>query len=102
MSLSSVSEEETTEESDIMESTDAQLEIVSECWIEPQAGVVSHDASDDRPFFRGLDYTGLAESVSPHIIFNLPVDKHKTGSLRWSVFMSSSNDNELMFIYDWD
>ena len=64
LSLCSVSEEETTEESDIMESTDSQLEIVTECWIEPQAGVVSHHESDERQFFRGLDYTNLAESVS--------------------------------------
>ena len=59
----SVSEDEVTEESDIMDSTDMQLEIVTECWVEPQAGVVSQ-CDPEQQFFQGLDFTSLAESVS--------------------------------------
>ena len=62
--LNSVSEDEATEESDIMDANDAQLEIVTECWVESQAGV----AVDS---FRGLDYTSLAESVSLSLFFLL-------------------------------
>lgn len=64
----SVSEDEVTEESDIMDSTDMQLEIVTECWVEPQAGVVSQ-CDPERHFFQGLDFTSLAESVSYYCYF---------------------------------
>ena len=57
------SEDEATEESDILDSSDAQLEIVTECWVEPQIGVVG-DSPHERRFFQGLDYSALAESVS--------------------------------------
>uniref|UniRef100_A0A0N7ZXW0 Protein SZT2 n=1 Tax=Daphnia magna TaxID=35525 RepID=A0A0N7ZXW0_9CRUS len=58
------SEDEATEESDILDSSDAQLEIVTECWVEPQAGIVG-DSPDERGFFQGLDYHALAESFHP-------------------------------------
>jgi len=55
--MHSVSEDEATEESDILDANDAQLEIVTECWVEPQAGVTVD-------LCKGLDYASLAESVS--------------------------------------
>lgn len=63
MKISSTSEDENTEESDVLDSSDAQLEIVTECWVEPQAGVVGN-SPEERAFFQGLDYNALAESVS--------------------------------------
>jgi hypothetical protein len=62
------SEDEATEESDILDSSGAQLEIVTECWVEPQTGVVG-DSPHERRFFQGLDYHDVAESVSHAFIF---------------------------------
>ena len=67
---SSVSDDEATEETDILDSADAQLEIVTECWVEPQAGVV-RSAAGEESFFQGLDYSSLAESVSNAIEYIL-------------------------------
>lgn len=60
----SLSEDEATEESDIQDNSDVQLEIVTECWVEPQTGVVCN-SPHERRFFEGLDYISLADSVSP-------------------------------------
>lgn len=65
----------------MLDSTGAQLEIVTECWVEPQAGVVSSGAPE-RPFFQGMDYTSLAESVSFFIICL----KFLKGSLHVEIF----------------
>lgn len=64
----SVSEDDANDESGASETAAAaqqqQLEIVTECWVEPQAGYAS-DAPHQRRFFRRLDYRALAQSVSP-------------------------------------
>ena len=56
---------------------DAQLEIVTECWVEPQAGIVCN-SPHERQLFEGLDYTSLAETVR----FNLLNSKTQSESLR--------------------
>ena len=69
-----MSEDEANEESDAQDS-EAQLEIVTECWVEPQAGTVCN-SPHERRFFEGLDYQTLSESVSHRNLIYL-LDRQK-------------------------
>jgi len=67
----SVSEDETNEESEAQD-LDPQFEIVTECWVEPQAGIVCNSPRE-RQLFEGLDYTSLAETVNLHLSHHLSI-----------------------------
>ena len=63
--LSSASKDDLEE----METTEAdgELQIITECWVEPQCGVIVN-SSPKRQHFDGLDYRQLAEAVSEHFL----------------------------------
>ena len=52
-----------------METTEAdgELQIITECWVEPQCGVIVN-SSPKLQHFDGLDYRQLAEAVSESLL----------------------------------
>jgi len=47
---------------------DGELQIITECWVEPQCGVVVN-STPERKHFDGLSYKEVAQTVSTHVIF---------------------------------
>ena len=50
------------EESELTED-DGELQLITECWVEPQNGV-SFDCNNRNKFLEGLDYKEISQSVS--------------------------------------
>ena len=52
-----------------METTEAdgELQIITECWVEPQCGVIVN-STPERQHFDGLNYIQLAQAVSQNSI----------------------------------
>ena len=65
------SEDEGTDEIEVPDAeNDGELQIITECWIEPQHGVVVN-SPPERDYMEGLPYHKLADVVSAHFLFVL-------------------------------
>ena len=51
-----------------MTEADAEVQIVTECWLEPQYGICCNN-TPERQHFNGLTYMDIAKAVSTKFVF---------------------------------